>query len=73
MHPPYSAEQATSDYYLLLSMANDFAGEKFASRTACENRRLSFLSFCISKISNKTVQTSYIEIFIYAKTNKKFL
>ncbi|QQP54383.1 Histone-lysine N-methyltransferase SETMAR [Caligus rogercresseyi] len=38
MHPPYSPDLAPSDYYLFLYMANDFAGEKFASREACENR-----------------------------------
>jgi len=38
MHPPYSPDLAPSDYHLFLSMANDFAGEKFTSREACENR-----------------------------------
>ncbi|QQP51383.1 Putative DD34D transposase [Caligus rogercresseyi] len=38
MHPPYIPDLAPSDYYLFLSMANDFTGEKFASREACENR-----------------------------------
>lgn len=38
MHPPYSPDLAPSDYHLFLSIANDFAGENFASREACENR-----------------------------------
>ncbi|XP_012058558.1 PREDICTED: histone-lysine N-methyltransferase SETMAR-like [Atta cephalotes] len=33
MHPPYSPDLAPSDYHLFLSMANNFAGEKFASRS----------------------------------------
>ncbi|QQP54762.1 Transposase, partial [Caligus rogercresseyi] len=37
MHPTYSPDLAPSDNYLFLSMANDFGGEKFASRKACEN------------------------------------
>ncbi|QQP36139.1 Uncharacterized protein FKW44_021138, partial [Caligus rogercresseyi] len=27
IHPPYSRDLASSDYYLFLSMANDFAGK----------------------------------------------
>ena len=37
MHPPYSPDLAPSDFHLFLFMANNFAGEKFASREACEN------------------------------------
>jgi len=44
MHPPYSPDLAPSDYHLFLSMANDFAGEKFASREACENRLSQFFA-----------------------------
>ena len=44
MHPPYSQDMAPSDYHLFLSMANDFAGEKFVSREACENRLSQFFS-----------------------------
>ncbi|KAG5307589.1 CRBN protein, partial [Pseudoatta argentina] len=33
-----------SDYHLFLSMANDFADEKFASREACENRLSQFFT-----------------------------
>jgi len=43
MHPPYSLDLAPSDY-LFLSMANNFAGEKFASREACENRLSQFFA-----------------------------
>lgn len=32
MHPPYSSDLAPSDDYLFLSMANNFVGEKFASK-----------------------------------------
>ncbi|XP_011069195.1 PREDICTED: histone-lysine N-methyltransferase SETMAR-like [Acromyrmex echinatior] len=38
MHPPYTPDLAPSDYHLFLSMVNDFAGEKFSSREACENQ-----------------------------------
>ena len=44
MHPPYSPDLAPSDYHLFLSMANTFAGEKFASREACENRLSQFFA-----------------------------
>lgn len=44
MHPPYSPDLAPIDYYLLLSMANAFAGEKIASIEACENRRSQFFA-----------------------------
>lgn len=37
MQPPYSPGLAPSDYKLLLFVANDLAGEKFASKDACEN------------------------------------
>jgi len=37
MHSPYNPNLAPSNYHLFLSMANNFAGEKFASREACEN------------------------------------
>jgi [histone H3]-lysine36 N-dimethyltransferase SETMAR len=42
MHPPYSPDLAPSEIPLFLSMANDFAGEKFASREVCENLLLQF-------------------------------
>jgi len=42
MHPPYSPDLAPSDYHL--SMANTFAGAKFASREACENRLSQFFT-----------------------------
>ncbi|XP_011050533.1 PREDICTED: histone-lysine N-methyltransferase SETMAR-like [Acromyrmex echinatior] len=38
------ANLAPSDYHLFLSMANDFASEKFASREACENRLSQFFA-----------------------------
>ena len=44
MHPPYSPNLAPSDYHLFLSMANDFADEKFVSREACENRLSQFFA-----------------------------
>ena len=71
MHPPYSLDLAPSDYHLFLSMANDFADEKFASREACENRLFQFFvnrdegfyergimelpSKLYNKLSNKTL------------------
>lgn len=36
MHPPYGSDLAPIDYYLLLSMANNFSGVKFALREAFE-------------------------------------
>ncbi|OAD54130.1 Histone-lysine N-methyltransferase SETMAR [Eufriesea mexicana] len=44
MHPPYSPDLVPSGYHLFLSMANNFAGEKFASREACENRLSQFFA-----------------------------
>ncbi|KAG5308008.1 SETMR methyltransferase, partial [Acromyrmex insinuator] len=44
MYPPYSPDLTSSDYHLFLSMANDFAGEKFALREACENRLSQFFA-----------------------------
>jgi len=44
MHPPYSPDLTPSDYHLFLSMANNFASEKFASREACENRLSQFFA-----------------------------
>ena len=40
MHPLYNPDPASSDYHL--SMANNFAGEKFASREACKNQLSQF-------------------------------
>jgi len=48
MHPPYSPDLAPSDYHLFLSMANNFADEKFASREACENRLSQFFANRVS-------------------------
>lgn len=36
IQPPYCPDLASSDYYLFLSMTNDFAGNKFVSRETCE-------------------------------------
>ena len=44
MHSPYSPDLAPSDYHLFLSMANTFAGAKFASREACEHRLFQFFA-----------------------------
>jgi len=44
MHPPCSPDLAPSDYHLFLSMANKFAGEKIASREACEHRLSQFFA-----------------------------
>ena len=44
MHPPYSPDLAPSDYHLFLSMANEFAGENFASREVCESRLSQFFA-----------------------------
>lgn len=42
--PPHSPELAGCDYYQFLSMANDFAGDKFVSREACENLLSQFIA-----------------------------
>ncbi|XP_040575887.1 histone-lysine N-methyltransferase SETMAR-like [Lepeophtheirus salmonis] len=44
LHPPYSPDLAPSDYHLFPSIANDFAGEKFTSIEACENRLSEFFT-----------------------------
>lgn len=51
MHPPYSSyirpyspDLSPSAYNLLLYIATDFAGEKFASREAYENRLSQFFT-----------------------------
>ena len=44
MQPTYSPDLAPSEYHLFLFMANDFAGEKFAWREACENRLSQFFA-----------------------------
>lgn len=44
MHSPYIPDPAPSDDYLLLPMANDFAGDKFASKEACENLLYQFFT-----------------------------
>ncbi|XP_045482050.1 histone-lysine N-methyltransferase SETMAR-like [Harmonia axyridis] len=44
MHPPYSPNLVPSDYHLFLSMANNFAGEKFASTEAWENQLSQFFT-----------------------------
>ena len=43
MPPHCSSYLAPSDYYIFLSMANDFARKKFVLREACENRLSQFL------------------------------
>jgi len=37
MHPPYSPDIASSDYYLFRFLQNSFNGVKLASQDACEN------------------------------------
>lgn len=60
--PPYILDLIS--YYLSLSMANDFAFAKFASREACKNRLTLFFvnmdrgSYESGKNTNKTVHIS---------------
>jgi len=44
MHPPYSRDLTPSDYYVFLSMANDFTGKKFATRESFKNRLFQFFA-----------------------------
>lgn len=41
---PYIPEAEISEYYMFLPMAIDFAGEKFVSKEACENRLSQFFA-----------------------------
>lgn len=44
MHLPYIPDLSPGDYYLFLSIENDFADEKFSLREACENRQSQFFA-----------------------------
>lgn len=51
----YSSDLAASDYYLLMAMANDFDGEKFALRKLYEKRRSQFFANKVLTLSNKAM------------------
>jgi len=42
MHPPYSPDIASSDYYLFTSLQNSLNSIKLASKEACENHLKQF-------------------------------
>lgn len=78
MHSLYRPDLSSSDNYLLLSIANDFAGEKLASRRTCVNRLSkffvkrdeSFYGVYIMKLTSKwkhVVKQNSLTLDIYVK------
>ncbi|GFW86432.1 transposase [Trichonephila clavipes] len=44
MHPPYSPDLSSNDYYLFLALQNFQSDKKLGSREDCENRLLEFFA-----------------------------
>lgn len=61
MHPTYYLDLEPSDSYLFLSMTNDFAGEKFDSREACENRLAQFFFQIAAMVFIKVALLNYLQ------------
>ncbi|GFT14224.1 transposase [Trichonephila clavipes] len=44
VHPPYSPDLASREYYLFLALQNFLSNKKLGSREDCENRLLDFFA-----------------------------